>query len=69
VLAQDDAPVVGLAAEGLADDLEAVTGQDAEPPPGRRRPTGRPQVWIGTLGRNPAIDRLVAARKLDVGQA
>ena len=66
VLARDDAPVVGLAAQGLANDLEAVTGQA----PAIRRlgeaATGRPQVWIGTLGRHPAIDRLVATRRLDV---
>ena len=52
VLARDDAPVVGLAAQGLADDLTAVTGQT----PALRQdgaPTGRPQVWIGTLGHHP----------------
>ena len=65
VLAPDDAPVVGLAAQGLADDLGAVTGQT----PVIRQDTvttGRPQVWIGTLGHHPAIDRLVATRRLDV---
>ncbi len=65
VLALDDAPVVGLAAQGLADDLTAVTGKT----PVIRQDdaaTGRPQVWIGTLGHHPAIDRLVATRRLDV---
>jgi hypothetical protein len=65
MLAEGDAPVVGLAAQGLADDLAAVTGhtpvirQDGAA-------TGRPQVWIGTLGHHPTIDRLVATRRLDV---
>ena len=65
VLAHDDAPVVGLAAQGLADDLTAVTGKT----PAIRQddaPSNRPQVWIGTLGHHPAIDRLVATRRLDV---
>lgn len=65
VLAPDDAPVVGLAAQGLADDLKAVTGLT----PALRQDgaaTGRSQVWIGTLGHHPAIDRLVATRRLNV---
>jgi hypothetical protein len=66
VLAQDDAPVVGLVAEGLADDLTAVTGRTPSLHRLGDAPSGRPQVWIGTLGRHPALDRLVAARKLDV---
>jgi hypothetical protein len=65
ILAEDDAPVVGLAAQGLADDLAAVTGRAPAIRPGGGAP-GHPQVWIGTLGRHPAIDGLVAARKLDV---
>ena len=65
VLAHDDAPVVGLAAQGLADDLTSVTGQT----PVIRQDdaaSNRPQVWIGTLGHHPAIDRLVASHRLDV---
>jgi hypothetical protein len=65
VVSQHDAPVVSLAAHGLADDLTEVTGRSATIRLDDGAP-GRPQVWIGTLGRNPAIDRLVATRKLDV---
>jgi hypothetical protein len=65
VVSQDDAPVVSLAAHGLADDLTEVTERSAIVRLDDGAP-GRPQVWIGTLGRNPAIDRLVATRKLDV---
>jgi hypothetical protein len=65
VVDPDDAPVVGLAAQGHADDLAAVSGRTAKVRADGGAP-GRPQVWIGTLGRNPAIDRLVADRRLDV---
>lgn len=66
VLSPDDAPVVRLAAQGLADDLGAVTGRTPALKQQNDALPGRPQVWIGTLGRHPAIDRLVAARRLDV---
>lgn len=65
VLTKDDAPVVGLAVQGLADDLAAVTDRTSNVRLGGGTPD-RPQVWIGTLGRNHAIDRLVATGKLDV---
>ncbi|GGL19513.1 glycosyl hydrolase 115 family protein [Caulobacter rhizosphaerae] len=65
VVSPDDAPVVGLAAQGFADDLAAVSGQTAKVRADGGAPN-RAQVWIGTLGRNPAIDRLVADRRLDV---
>jgi hypothetical protein len=62
-----DAPVVGLAAQGLADDLAAVAGRaPAIRQQGDATPSDLPQVWIGTLGAHPAIDRLVATGKLDV---
>jgi hypothetical protein len=55
VAAEGDHPVVGIAAEDLRRDIAAVTGKEA----------GGDPIWVGTLGRNPAIDRLVASGKLD----
>jgi hypothetical protein len=66
VLAPGDAPVVGLTAEGLAGDLEAVTGKAPAVRQQGDAPPDRPQVWIGTLGAHPAIDRLAATGKLDI---
>ncbi|MFH7340091.1 glycosyl hydrolase 115 family protein [Streptomyces sp. KHY 26] len=66
VVSAGDHPGVVRAAGDLRDDLERVTGvrpalsQDALPA-GRRD-----IVLIGTIGRSPLIDRLVAAGKLDV---
>jgi hypothetical protein len=58
VTAASDYEVVRIAAEDLRRDLETVTGK----PSG----SGNGQIWAGTLGRNPAIDRLAAAGKLQV---
>nr|WP_285557689.1 glycosyl hydrolase 115 family protein [Streptomyces hygroscopicus] len=66
VVSAGDHPGVVRAAGDLRDDLERVTGvrpalsEDALPA-GRRD-----IVLIGTIGRSPLIDRLVAAGKLDV---
>ncbi|MEW2619082.1 glycosyl hydrolase 115 family protein [Streptomyces sp. NPDC048106] len=66
VVSADDHEGVVRAAGDLRDDLERVTGvkpalsQDTLPA-GRRE-----VVLIGTLGKSPLIDRLVAAGKLDV---
>ena len=65
VVARGDFKVVEIATSDFADDVERVTG---------RRPTVRaelrdlagPVVLIGTLGKNPLIDGLVATGKLDV---
>jgi hypothetical protein len=54
-----DHDVVRIAAADLRTDIEAVTGA---------REGGAAQLWIGTLGRNAAIDRLVAARRIDVSK-
>ncbi len=60
----DDFPVAGLAAKDLQADLAAVTGR--RPGLSTRAPSGRQAILIGTLGRNPLIDRLARDRKLDV---
>ncbi|HET9510236.1 MAG TPA: glycosyl hydrolase 115 family protein [Sphingomonas sp.] len=57
VTAPGDHAVVAIAAADLRRDLVSVTG---------RATGGGVPIWAGTLGRNPAIDRLVAARKLNV---
>jgi hypothetical protein len=53
-----DHEVVAIAAQDLRDDLATVT---------RGTPGGDTQIWIGTLGRNAAIDRLVADRRIAIG--
>ncbi|WP_294061005.1 glycosyl hydrolase 115 family protein [Sphingomonas sp.] len=55
VTAPDDHPVVGIAAADLRRDLQTVTDKTS----------GGDPIWAGTLGKNPAIDRLVASGKLD----
>jgi len=55
VTAPGDAEVVGIAAADLRRDLATVT----------RKQAGGDPIWAGTIGRNPAIDRLIAAGKLD----
>lgn len=61
-----DHEVVAIAAADLANDIALVTGvrpaTDSTLPPG-----GGPLVLIGTLGRHPLIDGLVATGALDVG--
>lgn len=59
VTAAEDHELIRIAAEDLRTDLASVAG------------AGQPsdmQVWIGTLGRNPAIDRLVAAGRIDAAK-
>lgn len=53
-----DHAVVAIAAQDLRDDLTTVT---------RGAPGGDTQIWVGTLGRNAAIDRLVADRRIAIG--
>jgi hypothetical protein len=55
-----DHPVVAIAAADLRTDLQRVTGS--------RSGSGRTEIWAGTIGRNRAIDRLIAQRRLDVGK-
>jgi hypothetical protein len=52
-----DYEVVRIAAADLRTDIGRVTGA---------REGAAAQLWIGTLGRNAAIDALVAARRIDV---
>ncbi|TCM15430.1 glycosyl hydrolase family 115 (putative glucuronidase) [Novosphingobium sp. PhB165] len=59
VTAPEDYDVVRIAAEDLRGDLTAVTGVKA---------ASGTEIWIGTLGRNPAIDRLVAAGRIDAAK-
>jgi len=66
VIAPEDFKVVAIAASDLAADVERVTGKH---PAVRTEVTGDlagPVVLIGTLGKNPLIDGLVASGKLDV---
>ncbi|AQR76004.1 hypothetical protein BXU08_17940 [Sphingomonas sp. LM7] len=55
ITAASDADVVTLAADHLRRDLATVTGKTA----------GGDPIWAGTIGRNPAIDGLIATGKLD----
>src|ERR1044072_593839 len=60
VVSPEDHPGVVRVAGDLRDDIERVTGV---------RPGGtvaREAVLVGTIGRSPLIDRLVASGKLDV---
>ncbi|TCU57410.1 glycosyl hydrolase family 115 (putative glucuronidase) [Novosphingobium sp. PhB57] len=59
VTSAGDHELVRIAAEDLRTDLATVTGANA---------ASDVQVWIGTLGRNPAIDRLVAAGRVDAAK-
>ncbi|WP_313434630.1 glycosyl hydrolase 115 family protein [Novosphingobium sp.] len=59
VTAAGDHELVRIAAQDLRSDLASVTGATAG---------SDAQVWIGTLGRNPAIDRLVATGRIDAAK-
>lgn len=59
VTAVEDHELVRIAAEDLRGDLAAVSGAKA---------ASDAQIWIGTLGRNSAIDRLVAAGRIDAAK-
>lgn len=66
VTSSADHAVVAIATTDLADDIARITGvrpaiADTLPP------GGGPLVLIGTLGRHPLIDALVATGALDVG--
>ena len=57
--------VVHIAAQCLADDIKRVTG--AQPAVSTKAPgPGEYAVLVGTLGKSPLIDGLVARRKLNV---
>jgi hypothetical protein len=59
VTAPEDHDLVHIAADSLRADLSSVTGAQG---------SSDTQVWIGTLGRNPQIDRLVAAGRIDAAK-
>jgi len=59
VTAPGDHEVVRIAAADLTSDLRRVTGATT---------ANGTQIWLGTLGRNPAIDRLVRRGILDVSK-
>ena len=60
-----DAKVVEIAATALASDVNAVTG--VQPILSNGSPSaGAVAVFVGTLGKNPAIDAMVAQGKIDV---
>ena len=63
VFSPEDFKVVDLAAHDLATDIERVTGRKPAVRSDARDLRG-PAVLVGTLGKNPAIDALVAAGKL-----
>ena len=64
VTAANDYPVVSIAAHDLANDIASVSGRTPHVAAASR---ARDQIWIGTLDHMPAIDRLVAAHRLDIG--
>ena len=59
-----DAAVVGIAASALRDDVQRITG--LLPWVSTDAPSASQAVLIGTIGRSPLIDELVAAGKIDV---
>jgi hypothetical protein len=65
VIGADDFKVVAIAAHDLAADIERVSGRKPDVRTATEGIAG-PIVLIGTLGRAPAIDALVAAGHLDV---
>lgn len=60
----DDFPGVVRVVDDLRDDVERVTG--ARPIVSAGTPSSGDVVLVGTLGRSPLVDGLVAAGKLDV---
>ncbi len=65
VVSPEDFKVASIAANDLAADVERVTGQKPVVRPDAKGFTS-PVVLIGTLGKSPLIDDLVASGKLDV---
>jgi Glycosyl hydrolase family 115/Gylcosyl hydrolase family 115 C-terminal domain len=64
VVSTDDWPGVVRAAKNLQADIHAVTGAEPQFSTGEV-PAGTSVVLIGTLGKSPLIDKLVADKKLD----
>lgn len=71
IYSSDDFKVVGIAAKDLASDIERVTGRKAELKnalDNLTTPAITSAVIIGTLGKSPLIDQLIATKKLDTTQ-
>lgn len=68
IIDDDDFPVVGIAAEMLADDLERVTGKRSEilTDSNMADLTESPSVIAGTIGHSSVIDSLVSQGIIDV---
>ncbi|RYG62956.1 hypothetical protein EON80_22145, partial [bacterium] len=63
----NDFPVVRIAAEAFASDVQNVTG--AKPGVLTTAPTSAPNaIFVGTLGKSRLIDDLVARKKIDVSR-
>lgn len=60
-----DAAVVRHAADDLSDDILTVTGQRAEV---AATPAGKTAIFVGTLGQSKLVDKLVAAKRVDVSR-
>ncbi|NML07808.1 glycosyl hydrolase 115 family protein [Sphingomonas sp. G-3-2-10] len=60
-----DAPVVEIAANAFAGDVERVSG--VKPKVSQGNPGGRLAILVGTIGGSPLIDRLVAENRIAVG--
>ncbi len=65
VVAPEDFKVVQIAAQDLAADIARVTGREPVVQ-SSLQDVKAPAVLVGTLGKSPIIDNLVAAGKLDV---
>ncbi len=69
VIASEDFKVVSIAVQDLAQDIERVTGQKPRVLSGvSESKKTQNVVYIGTLGKSPVIDELIANGKLDVAQ-
>jgi hypothetical protein len=66
-LDSNDFPVVRIAAEAFAGDIQSVTG--AKPAVlGTAPATGQSAIFVGTLGKSRLIDEMVAKKKIDVSK-
>ncbi|MBN2167117.1 MAG: glycosyl hydrolase 115 family protein [Marinilabiliaceae bacterium] len=62
----EDALVVGKAANALSDDVQRITG--LRPLVSTGVPSAAEAIIIGTIGKSPLIDSLIAKGKIDVSQ-
>ncbi len=61
---EEDAAVVGIAANALREDVQTITG--LFPTVSTDTPAASEAILIGTIGSSPLIDGLIAAGKIDV---